>query len=441
MPTIQRIEQLIMKHMQQIRAPGLALAIVEDSEIRYLQGFGTNTSAEPEKKTTPTTLFYIGSLTKPLVATAVMRLVDLGRLDLDKSIATYLPFCIQERFTPITMRMLLSHTSGLPTVDISVAKKGAATLGAFVQETFTQLQPVAPPGKLHYYSNLGYIVAGYIAECITHTSFPEIMQQLVFEPLAMTRSTFHPAAFEASLALPHEINSEGALSARPLPGANPAGFPAGLALSTATDLAQFMKFLLREPTNTLLSEDAFTEMSRPQVELYTPMEYHYGLGLFVLNFKGEHCIMHMGSMMSYMGEFRCFPARKCAVVALSNFCSSPKRWRIVAEVCSELLALPKTFAAPRPIAAARSHWPLYEGQYRHAKYGSVMIKQHHNQLFFQRENRDIVELQAFKEHLYRSADGKDFVSFLPEEVGKVQYIIVNEVPFQRIPERIEPQTW
>ncbi len=128
MKNMQYIEEIITKNMQNMHIPGLSLAVIDGPEICYIQGFGANHSQMPEQKVTPETLFCIGSVTKPLVATAIMRLVEQNKLDLDESIVRYLPFPVRDELTSITMRMLLAHTAGFPTVNVPVNQKKAQSL-------------------------------------------------------------------------------------------------------------------------------------------------------------------------------------------------------------------------------------------------------------------------------------------------------------------------
>src|SRR5205085_4759808 len=112
-----QLEKIIEDHMKQVHVPAAALAVVNDQEILYARGYGLTSVEEDGVPVSPRTLFRIGSVTKPLVGTAVMRLVENGQLDLDQPLKAYIEWlCFSEPHAEerITLRMLLSHTSGLP---------------------------------------------------------------------------------------------------------------------------------------------------------------------------------------------------------------------------------------------------------------------------------------------------------------------------------------
>ncbi len=118
MLSLYSLEQHIEAQMKAARIPGLALAIVKDQEVIYAKGFGVTSVEDGGLPVTPQTLFRIGSTTKPLTGTAVMRLVEDGKLNLDRPVREYvdwLTFSEEGAIDRVTLRMLMSHTAGLPT--------------------------------------------------------------------------------------------------------------------------------------------------------------------------------------------------------------------------------------------------------------------------------------------------------------------------------------
>src|SRR5215470_7018653 len=152
---------LVSRIDEQLRAaqiPGLALAVVHGEEIIFARGFGTTSVEDASLPITPQTLFRVGSITKPLTGTAIMRLVDAGILDLDTPLPQYLDwFTLSEDHAAerVTLRMLLSHTAGLPTKYEVAGPRDPAALGAYLRQTLPTLPLVAPPGTLWSYSNHG----------------------------------------------------------------------------------------------------------------------------------------------------------------------------------------------------------------------------------------------------------------------------------------------
>jgi CubicO group peptidase (beta-lactamase class C family) len=115
--TITAIEALLVKTMTEVGIPGLALGIVMDGKIAYTKGFGVERLGS-DKPVTPHTIFGTGSIGKTAVATAIMQLVEAGKIDLDKPVTDYLPYfkLADERYRDITVYHLVTHRSGLPEV-------------------------------------------------------------------------------------------------------------------------------------------------------------------------------------------------------------------------------------------------------------------------------------------------------------------------------------
>jgi CubicO group peptidase (beta-lactamase class C family) len=113
------IEPALTRILRDQGITGLAIGIVEDGRLVYSHGFGLMNIGEPNRPITPETLFHMASITKLFVATSVMQLWEQGRVDLDKPITTYVPYfkLNDPRYRAITVRLMLSHISGMPDVE------------------------------------------------------------------------------------------------------------------------------------------------------------------------------------------------------------------------------------------------------------------------------------------------------------------------------------
>jgi CubicO group peptidase (beta-lactamase class C family) len=157
------LEQRIKDQMCKAHVPGLALAIVQGSQIIYARGFGVTSVEDGALPVTPQTLFRIGSTTKALTGTAVMRLVDQGLLDLDRSIKEYLPWLSlseEGAVDQVTLRLLLSHTAGLPPLGDEHGRRDPAAMEAYVREEVPRLPIIYRPGSVWAYSNPSITLAG-----------------------------------------------------------------------------------------------------------------------------------------------------------------------------------------------------------------------------------------------------------------------------------------
>ncbi len=160
-----QMEQSINTIMQKSNIPGLALAIVQEHKLTYAKGFGVTSVEDGGLPVTPETLFRIGSITKPLTGTAIMRLVEASKLDLDTPIKTYIDgfrLSDPESIEQVTLRMLLSHTAGLPTDGQHFGQRAPQGLEISIREEIPTYALIAPPNRVMSYSNLGVNIAGYI---------------------------------------------------------------------------------------------------------------------------------------------------------------------------------------------------------------------------------------------------------------------------------------
>lgn len=150
--------------------------------LTYAKGFGVTSVEDGGLPVTPETLFRVGSITKPLTGTAIMRLVEAGKLDLDTPIKTYIDgfrLSDPEATEQVTLRMLLSHTAGLPTDGQHFGLRDPQGLEISIREEIPTYALIAPPNRVMSYSNPGVNIAVYVAEIVSGKSYTELMQDLV----------------------------------------------------------------------------------------------------------------------------------------------------------------------------------------------------------------------------------------------------------------------
>jgi CubicO group peptidase (beta-lactamase class C family) len=223
------------------RIPGLALAVVRHGRTVYARGFGLTCTEPHGRPVTPDTLFRIGSVTKPLTGTVVMRLVDEGKLALDTPVRDYVPWfktSDAKATRTITPRLLLSHTSGLPHDHKPTGPRGDDALERRIREEVPRYPLVAPPGTKFSYSNTGIHVLAFLIETLTGKPYVDAMRDLLFEPLGMRHTTFLPSvALTYPAALGHQLTRKGQLEVEHHYAENVANYASGQAISTVLDLA------------------------------------------------------------------------------------------------------------------------------------------------------------------------------------------------------------
>lgn len=340
--------------LEEREIPSVAVAVARTGEIIWEEGFGW---ADRERRIPATahTPYSVASISKPITATAIMRLVEAGELELDRPANHYLgagQLVVpgsgrrESEAAGATVRRLLSHTAGLP-LHYQFFYDGSGYEPPGMDETITRYGIlVHPPGEVYQYSNLGYGVLDHIITRVTGRDWADFLESEVFRPLGMTRASVH---------LPPELEPYAATrydgGRRPIPfyGFDHAG--ASAIWSSAHDLVRFGMFHLGDlDTPDVLSRRSIREMQR----LATPPDADrgYGLGWILDEDRGFRRVYHTGGMPGVSAILALYPAERLVVAVLTN--SSD---RIVFEVAEAIVeaVLPRYRAAgsaadagPRP---------------------------------------------------------------------------------------------
>jgi CubicO group peptidase (beta-lactamase class C family) len=359
--------------MTHLATPGVSVAAIEGFEAHWSRGFGKRTSGAIED-VTPTTPFQAGSISKPVFALAVMRLVERGTLDLDADVNNYLASWrvpTNEGWMPrITLRQLLSHTAGTTVhgfpgypVDGSLPTVPQVLNGEFPANN----QPVVVdllPGTQFRYSGGGTTIAQQVVVDVMSRPFADLMRELILDPLGMTDSTFEqplpsPMAVRASTAHPwNGVQTRGGWHVYPEMAA------AGL-WTTAGDLARLgtevMRTLRGERSPLGLKQDTVAEMLRPQLPDQKVGQDFVGLGWFCAGQGDEFKFGHQGANEGYLAEIRLFPAQGRGATVMNN---SIQGWPLRGEIMN---AIGREYEWPSPqamhAAAAMPSQMDFSGRY------------------------------------------------------------------------------
>ncbi|HEY5758170.1 MAG TPA: serine hydrolase domain-containing protein, partial [Steroidobacter sp.] len=219
---------------------GGVVVIVKDGEVLLEKGYGYDDVEKRRPVEAGRTLFRAGSVSKLFTETAVMQLVEQGKLDLDAPVDKYLDFKIPEAFgKPVTMRNLITHTGGFEEAVRELMHSDPnkfPSLGDFVKRS----PPIRifPPGEVPSYCNYCLALAGYVIERVSGETFDDYLDHHIFEPLGMQHSTFRqplPEKFQADMSKGYHQ-----ASAPPLYFELVGPAPAGSISATGSDMARFM---------------------------------------------------------------------------------------------------------------------------------------------------------------------------------------------------------
>jgi CubicO group peptidase (beta-lactamase class C family) len=308
------LDRLGEAELARTKIPGLVMAVVKGDKVVYARGFGL-ANVETREPVTPDHLFRVGSTTKMMVAAAVVRLAELGKLKLDQPVAQYIP-SIHPKLGAVTAEQLLSHTAGLWDRTLMYGPHDDAALAANVSSWGEDIF-FTEPNKVISYSNMGYVVAGRLVEAVAGKPFADAVAELVWQPVGMTRTTFRPTlAMTYPLAQGHVSEKGKTVIARP--AADHAGYwPAGSMFTSANEFARFAIAFLNQDRG--LSRALVAELSKPRWPIPGPVAgKSYALGLDVDESGATPLIGHGGSRMGYTSRVLMAPAYQLAVVTIGN---------------------------------------------------------------------------------------------------------------------------
>ncbi len=358
--------QFIVDH----EIPGLSIGLVYDQELIWSKQYGY---ADLAKKipTTPSTAYRIASLTKLFTATAIMQLRDAGKLQLDDPVTKYVPwFHLNDPYQDspvITIRHLLTHTSGLPRElnglywdDVKFPNHDK-----FVQ-MFQEASTILPRETEYKYSNVAFSVLGEVIAIVSGESYPDYIEGHILHPLGMDATQVVPKKNMPGLATGYKYHK--ACTPRepePFLVINAMTSAAGIA-TTVNDMARFVSLQFRSgPTggNQILKGSTLKEMQRIQW-LDSTWESGVGISWFINKYPERVQIRHGGYVNGFTSAISVSVAEKFGVIVFSNaddyevWSVSNKAWSIVTPIIDEATAVSEK------LKVADSTWNEFAGDYK-----------------------------------------------------------------------------
>jgi CubicO group peptidase (beta-lactamase class C family) len=284
---------------------GATISVVANGQIVFAKGYGFADVKAHRTVLADQTLFRVGSISKTFTWTAVMQLVQAGKLDLDRDVNDYLDFRVPERFgKPITLRNLMTHTPGFEDTILDAQVPAASDFVPYRAYLVAHLPAeIFPPGKVVAYSNYGAMLAGYIVQRVSGEPYNEYIARHILQPLAMMHSTFEqplPPALAKDMATGYLKASDD----QPAPFEYLEVAPAGALSATAVDMAHFMIAQLEGGSYggaSIMSAQITQLMHTPQSRMAPGMN-GYDLGFYQENRNGLRIIGHEGDTTSFHSD-------------------------------------------------------------------------------------------------------------------------------------------
>ncbi len=358
--------------------PGATVSVVKDGKLLLAKGYGWADVETRRPVVADETTFRIASVSKLFVWTAVMQLVEQGKLDLNADVQTYLDFDIPDTFPePITMTHLLTHTPGFEDRSAGTFVHEPERLVALGKALARDIPArVRPPGRESSYSNYGAALAGYVVERVAGMPFGEYMEKRIFAPLGMEHAHFGPAFSESTsnnLAIGYTVRNARFVPERFEFLSNFA--PAGSAVATAVDIAKFMiAHLAKEDGEAkLLRRDTMDLM---HTRLFTHHERVRGVahGFYETRLNGQRIIGHNGALPSFHSNLVLFPEHGVGLFVSYNSDGGAKARRSLLQAFVDRYFPERHAVPPQPPADFAERAGDYVGSYRGNRYAYTTLE-------------------------------------------------------------------
>jgi CubicO group peptidase (beta-lactamase class C family) len=350
-PRFDALVSLTEAKMKEYGVPGVALGVIDEGTTT-IRGLGI-TNVEDSIPVTAHTVFPIASISKTFAATAMMRLVEQGKVDLRAPVRTYLPdFRVRDEAASrdVTVWHLLTHLGGWEG-QVSGPDRGTATLEHFVATTLPDVMQVAPPGKAWSYNNAGFSIAGRVIEVVTGTSINRAIRDLVFRPLGLEHAGTTAGDFIVNrFAAGHSTRNGTTTLQRPFtPSSSVTAGGVGLCM---TDLLAYARFHMGDGTaasgERVLKRESLELMRTPQAHKQGTDD-DIGLAWHIRRVGPVRTYSHGGTLGGHILLLELVPERSFAIAILTN---ANTGWRLIQDVEREALKsyLGATYAVNQAIA-------------------------------------------------------------------------------------------
>lgn len=452
--------------IDEMHVRGAVVAVVKNGRVLYTRGYGYADVAGRVPIDPATSLFRIGSTSKLFTWTAVMQLVQQGKLNLDADVNTYLKdFKIPEAFNkPVTLRNLMTHSPGFEDGALGYLITNDSTRVKSIDETLKEHMParVRPPGVLSSYSNYGAALAGLIVQNVSGVPFNEYIRRNILDPLDMQHATFEepvPANLRAGLVTASTYEN-GVYSAKPFEYVG--GFrPAGSGSMSALDMTHFMIAHLQDGRydSARILDSATAELMHARTFANDPRLPGMALGFYEQRMNGQRVIGHEGDTQYFHTAMFIVPNAQVGIfMSYVGSGAEPVRDGILRSFFDRYFPAPPAVTPPAPADFAKTA-EKYTGAYRFARHSSTKIDKallaagpsisvsvlpKKSRLLVSGIGEHPAQFAPIGDGLFAQVDGKNVIGFTEDASGTVTRLSVADLPFmgtERVPWHDSAALW
>ena len=414
-----KVDKLIEAEMREQHIPGLSLAVIENGKPTKVRGYGF-ANLEHQVKATPATIYQSGSMGKQFTAMLMLMLAEEGKLSLDDTLGKYFSDA-PDFWKPITLRRAMSHTAGLSECDVDFQREYKQE--EILKECYKAPQLFAP-GETWAYSNLGFMLMGFIAEKIEGKTYHQLVQEKIFRPLGMTTARgIEEADIIPNRAAGYVWRKDHLENQRWVTPAWNRTADGSLYYSI-NDLIRW-DAALRE--RKLLKSTSYDQMWA-QTPANDGRKMPYGLGFFVGSYGTRPIIRHSGHWQGFSTEILRTADGKLSVIVLTNRggVNTPRLGRKIAALYDASLAIPE----PKPITLEVAALQGYVGEYAFHRATKVRLTVENGQLMaavtgpMMSASDAKFPLTPMSAQTFSSAEHDWDMSFRKDANGKVTHLVL-----------------
>jgi CubicO group peptidase (beta-lactamase class C family) len=414
--TVQKLEELLVTYAKQGKFNG-AVLVARNGELLLDKGYGLQDMASATV-ITPHSQFQVGSVTKQFTSTVIMKLQELGKLQVTDKLSKYFPG--YPKGDSINIEQLLTHTSGIYsyTNDENFMKNEVTKYHSRdeMMALFMNKPLDFPPGKDWNYSNSGYALLGYIIEKVTGKSYEKNVREIIFQPLGMTNSGFDFTHLKSANKATGYLSYSGKSSpVAPIVDSTVA-YSAGAMYATTNDLYKWTKAVLAQ------------KIIRPVSwkNSITPRLNNYAFGWGVDSLEGQPAIQHSGGIHGFNSNLVMLPEQKISIILLSNI-NTPLLDEITKNIADILLDKPYAIPTSRKVIDVPEPTLLeYVGEYSLSPNFILNVTVESGKLFVQATSQPKFEVFCEKADYFFLKVIDAQLEFQRTANGKVDQVILHQ---------------
>jgi D-alanyl-D-alanine carboxypeptidase len=398
-------------------APGITIIVVKDGNTLLRKGYGLADIAQ-RRPLMPDAVLHIASLTKQFTSTAILMLVDDGKINLGDDITLYLPD-YPTKGKRITIEHLLTHSSGI----VSYTSKGDTRLATEIPvqqmiDSFKNDPLEFEPGSDYKYNNSGYYLLGAIIEKVSGKTYDKFVEQRIFVPLGMTHTAYAGhERIKAEHALGYTSSPKGYIPSAPIIASGP--YAAGALVSTVDDLARWDAAV---SSGKLLKAATWQRAFTPYI-LSTGKTTAYGYGWGLGGFRGTKMVWHDGGIDGFNSFAMRLPSEKVYVAVLSNAENGVSAADAAYKAAA--IVIGKPFPNYQEVTLAPALLDACTGVYQVDAKGMYTIRREGDHLTMHRPGSSPISLQAFSENGFFAKGDLTTYEFARDASGKSTRLTVH----------------